>query len=250
MQLSRIVSVKHASWWLRGHSVSAVEGFVSQSSETLLGELPLALLLVGELARGLRPGCCWEDLDFGLPVPPKPGNVWLWLLPPIRLAAHEPASLDGFEGMIPHKDSGPPRNQAPKTVSQQQPQLWSLSLKFVIVFAWEGLSLQSLLQEEKETFVSLEYHCLGHSNLTFLEKLIREKCCLLTINYRAHDTLRKKNVYSCPELFQLSVLVGLLALSLLQLYMWFWILNIFCLFLSIQYRYNGYPQWFLTVVLI
>lgn len=114
MQLSRIISVKHASWWLRGHSVSA-EGFVSQSTETFLGELPLALLLVGELARGLRPGCCWEGLDFGLPVPPRPGDVWLWLLPPIHLAAHEPASLDGFEGMIPHKDSGPPRNQAPQT---------------------------------------------------------------------------------------------------------------------------------------
>lgn len=108
---------------------------VSQSTETFLGELPLALLLVGELARGLRPGCCWEGLDFGLPVPPRPGDVWLWLLPPIHLAAHEPASLDGFEGMIPHKDSGPPRNQAPQTVSQRQPQLWLLSLNLVIVSA-------------------------------------------------------------------------------------------------------------------
>lgn len=72
---------------------------------------------------------------------------------------------------------------------QRQPQLWPLSLNLVIVSAW--LSLKSLLQEEKETFVSFEYHCLGHSHLTFLEKLIREKRCLLTINYRACDTLRK-----------------------------------------------------------
>lgn len=125
-------------------------------------------------------------------LPPRPGNVWLWLLPPIHLAAHGPASLGGFEGTIPHKDSGPLRNQAPQMVSQRQPQLWLLLLKLVNCFCLRGTESSVIaLGGERDICVSFEYRCLGHSHLTFLEKLVKEKCCLLTNNHRAHGTLRK-----------------------------------------------------------
>lgn len=68
MQLSRIAPIKNASWWLRGHlSDSAEEGLLSQSAGHALCGLPLALLLAGELAKGLRQGCCWADLDVRSP---------------------------------------------------------------------------------------------------------------------------------------------------------------------------------------
>lgn len=75
-------------------------------------ELTLALLLVGELAKGLRLGCCWADLDFETPRTTQTWRLLLWLRPPSDLAAHEPASLNDLAVWFHAKTPDRPATQS------------------------------------------------------------------------------------------------------------------------------------------
>lgn len=170
MQLSRLIS--WTCW-------SVVERTLCQCSEGLLSpkrhalcEPPLALLIVGELVRCLRPGRCRAGLDFG-----SSSTTQTWECMVVASATHLPGCSwtsqswwlwrnDSTQRLWTSMKPGTP-NGKPETATAVV-----AALKACTCFCLRGTESSVIaLGGEREICASFECHCLGHSHLIFLKNL-------------------------------------------------------------------------------
>lgn len=171
---------EHAGWWLRGHCQSS-EGLLSPQRHALC-EPSLALLIVGELVRGLRPGRCWVCPDLGVCgcgfCHHLPGcswtsqSWWLW---------RNDSTQRLWTSTKPGTANGKPETATAVVAA----------LKACTCFCLRGTESSVIALGGERDLCVFWVPLSGSLTFNFLEKLAKEKCCLLIVNYRVHDTLKK-----------------------------------------------------------